>query len=149
MIATAAATLFGIGRSPAAPGTVASIVALPIAWIVMKLGGPVALVVLALITAAFGMWACDVYARATGTHDPSECVIDELAGQFIACAFAPLSLPAFALAFVLFRLFDISKLWPISAAERLRGGLGIMADDLVAGLFAGLIVAVFVSVGLV
>ena len=148
MIAAYASTLFGIGRFPAAPGTIASLVALPIAWLVMSLGGPVPLLVLAFVTAALGIWACDVYARATGTLDPSECVIDELAGQFIACAFAPLSLPAFALAFVLFRLFDISKLWPISAAERLRGGLGIMADDLVAGLFAGLIVAVFVSVGL-
>jgi phosphatidylglycerophosphatase A len=53
------------------------------------------------------------------------------------------------LAFALFRLFDISKLWPVSAAERLRGGLGIMADDLVAGLIAGLIVAVLDNVGLI
>jgi phosphatidylglycerophosphatase A len=149
MMAAYISTLFGVGRSPVAPGTVASIVALPIAWLVMTLGGPVPLLILAFIVSALGMWSCDVYARATGTHDPSECVIDELAGQFIACALAPLSLPGFALAFVLFRLFDISKLWPISVAERLRGGLGIMADDLVAGLIAGAIVAVFANVGLI
>ena len=149
MIATYAATLLGIGRSPVAPGTVASMVALPIAWIVVTVGGPLALLSLALVTAALGMWACDVYAKDKGAHDPSECVIDEVAGQLLACAFAPLSLAGFALAFLLFRLFDISKLWPISAVERLRGGLGIVADDLVAGLMAGLIVAVFASTGFI
>ena len=86
----------------------------------------------------------------TGRDDPSECVIDEVAGQFLACAMAPLSLFGFLLAFALFRLFDISKLWPISEAERLRGGLGqSMADDMVAGLLAGLIVAVVASLGLI
>lgn len=149
MIAAHTATVFGIGRSPVAPGTVASIVALPLAWIVMKAGGPVALLSVALVTAALGMWACDVYAKDNGARDPSECVIDEVAGQLLACAFVPQSLAGFALAFVLFRLFDISKLWPISAAERLRGGLGIVADDLVAGLIAGLIVAVFASTGFI
>jgi phosphatidylglycerophosphatase A len=149
VIATYAATLFGIGRAPVAPGTVASLVALPVAWLVMMAGGPIALVSLALVTAALGMWACDVYAKDKGAHDPSECVIDEVAGQFLACALAPLSLAGFALAFALFRLFDISKLWPISEAESLRGGLGIMADDLVAGLMAGLIVVVFASTGFV
>ena len=149
MIATPLATLFGIGRAPFAPGTLASAVALPIAWIVLKFGGPIALLSLSFAVAALGAWACDVYARQTGTHDPSECVIDELAGQLLACAMAPLSPLGFALAFVLFRLFDVSKLWPISAAERLPGGLGIMADDMLAGLFAGTIVAVLVSVGLI
>ena len=149
MIADHAATLFGIGRSPIAPGTVASIVALPIAWLVMAAGGTTALLTLCLAVSAIGFYACDVYAKDKGAHDPSECVVDELAGQFLACALAPLTVPGFALAFLLFRLFDISKLWPISAAERLRGGLGIMADDLVAGLIAGTIVSVFATAGLV
>lgn len=149
MIATYGATLFGIGYARFAPGTLASFVALPIAWIVLLLWGPVALASLGLATAAFGVWACDVYANEKGVHDPSECVIDELAGQFLACALAPLSLLGFALAFVLFRLFDVSKLWPISAAERLPGGLGIVADDMVAGLIAGAVVAVLASVGLI
>jgi phosphatidylglycerophosphatase A len=140
--------LFGVGRSPIAPGTVASLVALPIAWLAMSLGGPIVLVSLALVTAALGTWACDVYAKDSGAHDPSECVIDEMAGQLLACGLAPLSFAGFVLAFFLFRLFDISKLWPISEAESLRGGLGIVADDLVAGLMAGLIVAVFATAGL-
>jgi len=144
-----AATVFGVGRSPVAPGTVASLVSLPIAWIVMAYGGPFVLLALGGAVFIFGLWASEVYAVRQGNSDPSECVIDEVAGQFIACAMAPLSIAGFAAAFVLFRLFDISKLWPVSAAERLPGGLGIMTDDLVAGLIAGAIVAVFVSVGLI
>ncbi len=66
------------------------------------------------MTAIVGIWVSDAYARECGDDDPSECIIDELAGQFLACALSPLSLAGFALAFVLFRLFDISKLWPIS-----------------------------------
>ncbi len=101
-----------------------------------------------IVLCLLALWASEAYAVETGNSDPSECVIDEVAGQFIACAMAPLSIAGFAAAFVLFRLFDISKLWPISAAERLHGGVGIMADDLLAGLFAGAIVAVFAGVGL-
>jgi phosphatidylglycerophosphatase A len=149
MIATYAATVFGIGRSPVAPGTAASFMALPFAWIAMSWGGTVALLSLCFAVSAIGVYACDVYAKQKGSHDPSECVIDEVAGQCLACALAPLSVSGFALAFLLFRLFDISKLWPISAAERLPGGLGIMADDLVAGLIAGTIVAVFAAAGFV
>jgi phosphatidylglycerophosphatase A len=142
-------TVFGIGRIGVAPGTVASVVTLPFAWVVLKYLGPVALFSLSFAIAALGFWASDVYVRERETDDPSECVIDEVAGQCLACALAPLSLAGFALAFALFRLFDISKLWPISEAERLKGGLGIMADDMVAGLFAGLIVAVITTLGLV
>ncbi len=142
-----AATVFGIGRAPA-PGTVASLLSLPIAWLVLRFGGAVVLLALGAAIFIFGLWASEFYAAEKGDSDPSECVIDEVAGQFIACAMAPLSIAGFAAAFVLFRLFDISKLWPVSAAERLHGGLGIMTDDLVAGLFAGGIVAVFANVGL-
>lgn len=143
------ATLFGVGRVRFAPGTVASILALPIAWLVMSYFGQIALLSLSLLTSAVGMWACDVYAKDRGMHDPSECVIDELAGQLLACSLAPLSLVGFAMAFVLFRLYDVSKLWPISEFERLPGGIGIVSDDLVAGLIAGLIVAVVAIAGLI
>jgi phosphatidylglycerophosphatase A len=111
-------------------------------------GGSIALIALAAVIFIFGLWASENYAVQIGNADPSECVIDEVAGQFIACALAPLSLAGFLAAFVLFRLFDVSKLWPVSWAERMPGGLGIMADDLLAGLIAGAIVAVFAGVGL-
>ena len=139
--ATLIATVLHVGRFPVAPGTVASLVALPFAWLILRYDSAIGLCVAAFVAAALGVWACDVYMRETSMHDPSECVIDELAGQWLACAFAPLSLKGFALAFVLFRLFDVTKIWPVSAAERLDGGLGVVADDMVAGLFAGLLVA--------
>lgn len=142
------ATVFYVGRFPVAPGTLASAIALPFAWLILRYDSAVGLCAAAFVAAALGVWACDVYVRETGKQDPSECVIDELAGQWLACAFAPLSLEGFALAFVLFRLFDVTKIWPISAAERLNGGLGVVADDMVAGLFAGLLVAAAVMLHL-
>ena len=146
-LAALLSTLFGIGRAPVS-GTVASAVALPFAWIIMAHGNGAVLLVASLIALGVGIWSCDVYVRATGRDDPSECVIDELAGQWLACAFAPLSLWGFALAFILFRLFDIAKPWPISAAERLPGGVGVMMDDMLAGLVAGLLVLLAAHLGL-
>jgi phosphatidylglycerophosphatase A len=153
---TAIATVFGIGRLPVAPGTAASVIALPIAWLIVALtGSPFLLLLAGLLVNAIGAWACELYSRDKGEKDPSECVIDEVAGQWIACAFIPThstfghTLLCYGLAFVLFRVFDILKPWPISAAERLPGGIGIMADDFVAGLAAGAIIAVLAHLGLV
>ena len=135
------ATLFGIGFAPFAPGTAASIVSLPFAFVIHKYGGPFALFIAAIVASFIGWWACELYVRQTGNEDPSEAVIDELAGQWFACALAPLSWPGYAAAFVLFRFFDMTKIWPVAPAERARGGLGVMLDDIVAGLIAGGIVA--------
>jgi phosphatidylglycerophosphatase A len=148
-LATNLATLWGLGRARYAPGTVASVVALPPAWLLAYVGGRGLLLGAAIAALAIGAWASEVYARETNTPDPSECVIDELAGQWIACAFAPLSLPAYALAFLLFRVFDIAKPWPIRRVERLHGGIGIMFDDVVAALMAGAIIAVLAHIDLV
>ncbi len=143
------ATAFGIGRLPSAPGTWASLAAIVIAVPVMWFTGWMGMAVLALVTTVFGIWISDHYAARTGIEDPKECVIDEFAGQWITCAIAgmaampgspPLSWVGFLLAFLLFRLFDIAKPWPINRAEHLRGGLGIMADDVVAGAIAGFVV---------
>jgi len=142
-----AATLFGLGRIGFAPGTLGSLVALPIAWLVMRFGGVFGLLGLCAATSILALWASDRYARSRETHDPSECIIDEVAGQFLACALSPLSITGFAAAFVLFRLFDISKLWPISAVERIQGGAGIVGDDLIAGLMAGAVTAIFATAG--
>jgi phosphatidylglycerophosphatase A len=143
------ATLGGLGRVPLAPGTVASLAALPFAWLLASYGGRVLLLGATLVAAVIGTWACDIYARSTNAIDPSECVADELAGQWLTCAFAPLSLAGMLLAFLLFRLFDALKPWPISLAERFEGGLGIMADDLVAAVMAGLLIAVCTAMGIV
>lgn len=143
------ATAFGIGRLPSAPGTWASFAAVLIAVPVMWLTGWMGMAVFALVTTIFGIWVCERYAEETGIEDPKECVIDEFAGQWITCAIAgmaampgapALSWIGFVLAFLMFRLFDIAKPWPINRAENLRGGLGIMADDVVAGAIAGFVV---------
>lgn len=141
MIAKALATFFGVGRVPFAPGTVASAVALPFAWLILWKLGPIALLAASFAAFLIGVWATGVYAASTGKHDPSECVIDEVAGQWLACAAAPLSPIGFAAALVLFRVFDITKLWPISEGEKLPGGWGIMTDDMIAGGLAALIIA--------
>jgi phosphatidylglycerophosphatase A len=143
-ISTIIASVFGIGYFPVASGTVMSIVAMPFAIWIARAGGGFAVIGASLIAFLIGIWACGDHVRATGREDPSECVIDELAGQWLACAgislgFGPGSAAEFALAFLLFRLFDILKPWPISAAEKLPGGLGVMADDMVAGLAAAII----------
>jgi phosphatidylglycerophosphatase A len=141
---TIIASVLGIGYFPVASGTVMSIVATVLAMMLAQHGGGLTLVAASLIAFVIGIWACGAHVRATGRDDPSECVIDELAGQWLACAgicFTPIfpSVAAFALAFLLFRLFDILKPWPISAAEKLPGGMGVMADDMLAGLAAGII----------
>ncbi|HKY18167.1 MAG TPA: phosphatidylglycerophosphatase A [Rhizomicrobium sp.] len=140
------ASVCGIGYVRIAPGTVMSAAAMPLAAWIALYGGGVALLAASLAAFAIGVAACGEHMRATGRQDPSECVIDELAGQWLACAVAvfaaPVSLTAFILAFVLFRLFDIWKPWPVSWADRqIGGGLGVMADDMIAGLMAGLLVA--------
>ena len=147
--ATNVATVLGVGRMPTAPGTAASIVALPFAWIIATFAGRFALTFGAIVVLGVGAWACEIYARESGKSDPSECVIDEVAGQWIICAFAPLSILAYFVAFILFRIFDIVKPWPISLVERrVPGGLGIMADDVVAALMGCIILVVLGHLGL-
>ncbi|HEY2033856.1 MAG TPA: phosphatidylglycerophosphatase A [Rhizomicrobium sp.] len=146
--ATHIATVLGVGRSPAAPGTAGSIVALPFAWLIAATWGRFALMFAAILVLGIGAWACEIYAQKAGKPDPSECVIDEVAGQWIICAFAPLSIAAYFLAFILFRIFDIVKPWPIRIVERrVPGGLGIMADDVVAALMGSIVLVVLGHLG--
>jgi phosphatidylglycerophosphatase A len=134
------ATWFGVGRLPGAPGTWGSLVALPLAWILAVLGGPLWLAAAALVVLAVGLWAAESYERGTGRADAPEVVIDEVAGQWIALLFVPPDPVHYGLGFLLFRAFDILKPWPISWAERrLPGGWGVMADDVLAGAFAALL----------
>jgi phosphatidylglycerophosphatase A len=144
-IARILATGFGLGRVPLMPGTVASVAALPVAVWIAFVGDWQAVLACAALISLVGIWACGVHAHTLGVTDPSECVLDEIAGQFLALApLAPLgrvlNIGSIAAAFFLFRFFDIVKPWPISRLERLPGGLGIMADDIFAGLVSALLV---------
>ena len=138
------ATGFGVGRLPVAPGTWGSLAALPVAWLLVSAGGAPTLAAAAVAAGLAGWWASAAYLRTSASgDDPGEVVIDEITGQWITLLFAPQSLAAYALAFALFRLFDIWKPWPVGWADRsLPGGLGVMVDDVLAGAYAGLGTAV-------
>lgn len=144
--AAAIATLGGLGHAiRTAPGTIASFVVILVAWGLSASSGQLIIIAAAVIATLVGTWAAERYVRESGKPDPSECVIDEVAGQFIACAFAPHTVPAYTIAFIIFRALDIVKPWPIGAAERLPGGIGVMADDIVAGLLSGLVIFALVQ----
>lgn len=144
-VALAIAT-WGVGYIPLAPGTFGSLVGVGI-FLLLK-SWVVQLVAILLITWA-GIWAASRVERILGLKDPGKVVVDEVAGQVIAL----LPLSVFALgkvwiivSFILFRLFDIFKPYPARRFEALRSGLGIMADDLVAGFYAAVIVALLTMV---
>ena len=132
------ATGLGAGYAPWIPGTFGSLVGLVVAWTLALGGAPVTVAGLALLT-ALGVWAAGRAEVELGRHDPGEVVIDEVAGQILTLAFLPLTPRVVVLGFVLFRILDILKPFPARRMESLPGGSGIMADDLVAGLYANLL----------
>ena len=133
------ATFFGSGLLPKAPGTWGSLAALPCGVALLWAGGPCLLAAATLAASLLGWWASAEHAKLIGRDDPGEIVIDEVAGLWIALLPVSLAWPDIACAFLLFRAADIFKPWPASWADReLHGGLGIMADDLVAGAYAAL-----------
>ncbi|MEM7169488.1 MAG: phosphatidylglycerophosphatase A [Pseudomonadota bacterium] len=134
------ATWFGSGLLPKAPGTWGSLGALPFAYAIAWIGGWQLLLAAALLAFVIGIWAGGVYAERMNLKDPGEVVIDEVAGQWLALLPVALSLEYYPLAFLAFRFFDITKIWPAKwADQRLSGGLGIMVDDMVAGLYAAIV----------
>ncbi len=151
-IAQAIATMGGLGFSPKAPGTVGSAASIPLAWLLHWAGGFALFAAATIVAIILGWWATREYVSALGGDaDPSEVIIDELAGQWIALW--PLSFgmmfsdsaahvfpyPGWIAAFVLFRLFDIWKPGPVGWADRQHGAFGIMADDVIAGIIAAVI----------
>lgn len=132
------ATWFGAGLLPKAPGTWGSLAALPFAYGLLSLfPSPWVLLLGAVILFVPGCWASAKYASSTGRPDPGAVVVDEVVGQWMVLAIAPFSPMGWIMAFLLFRLFDILKPWPISLADRhIKGGFGIMIDDVIAAVFA-------------
>ncbi len=135
-------TWFASGKAPFAPGTFGTLAALPFAWLIHAHLGPNALTIASLLVFAVGIPISNAHMRITGsTHDPSEIVIDEVAGVWLLLAALPLTLNAYILGFVLFRIFDVLKPWPISWVDRkVGGGFGVMLDDMLAGFMAILVV---------
>ena len=142
-------TFFGIGLIGPGPGTWASLAAAAL-WLgagraahLSTIGQAVATAIAAIAVTLIGIPAASVVERESGREDPGHVVIDEVAGQWFALIACPVEIRHAVLAFALFRLFDIVKPWPARQLEQLHGGLGIMMDDVAAGMYAlaiGLIV---------
>lgn len=136
--ATIISTWFGAGLLRPAAGTWGSLAALPFAWALTSLGGHGLLLLAALGLFAAGTWAAGIYETASEDKDPGSVVADEVVGLWITLLFVPQELLWYAIAFAAFRFFDIVKVWPVSYADRnIKGGLGIMLDDVLAALYAG------------
>lgn len=170
-IALALAT-FGVGYIPGAPGTYGSIVGLLIYFPVhigltlqrmsfserpdrlpdflLDAWFSVGAVVLLLILVIVGIWAAQRSIPLLGTDDPSQVVVDEVMGQIITFLFIPftMSWPLIITGFLLFRLFDIWKPYPIDALQDLHGGVGICADDILAGVYAGICLSIIYAISL-
>lgn len=127
------------GKFPVAPGTAGSVVGLLLFVAVAWFSGPIGCWVGFGVVTVAGFMTADGAARRLGKKDPGPVVIDEIAGQFLALLALPLTLPILIGGFALFRLFDITKPPPARQLERLPGSAGIMCDDLIAGLFANLV----------
>jgi phosphatidylglycerophosphatase A len=129
------------------PGTWGSLAALPCAWLISGLWGTFGLGIAIAIILAVGRWAAGTVAKASPVADPPAIVIDEVAGQWLALLPAPLAPLPYAAGFVIFRIFDIWKPWPASWVDRnVTGGLGIMLDDLLAAVYALLVLMVISGV---
>lgn len=131
----------GLGLAPKAPGTVGALAGIPLG-LALAMVPPVVAALLLAGGFALGVWACGLTARHAGVHDHGAIVIDETWATAAVIAFAPPGWLAVLVGFAAFRLFDIAKPWPVGAIDRrVHGGFGIMLDDAVAALYAGLVLA--------
>jgi len=129
---------FGSGLAPKAPGTFGTLAALPLYWLMMDLSLTLFIAITAIITVV-GFWICDKAANDMQVHDHGAIVWDEVAGMLITMIAAPVSLLSLVIGFALFRFFDILKPWPIKLLDKhVKGGFGIMIDDVLAGVFAAI-----------
>ncbi len=127
-------TLGGIGYLPKAPGTWASLVTLAPVYFIESYTGLLGLIVFCSLIFIIGIWACTNHEKLTKSRDSKYCVIDECLGQSLVLLFTPNEILFYLLAFVYFRFFDIIKPWPTNWFDQnVKGGLGVMIDDVVAG----------------
>lgn len=138
---------FGSGLAKKAPGTFGTVAAIPVCWLFAQTGF-LFYSVLTVIATVVGIWICGIAAEKLDEHDFGGIVWDEIAGYLITMWLVPFSWQAAALGFVLFRIFDIIKPWPIKwIDQKVHGGLGIMLDDVLAAVFAGALLVLAVNSG--
>lgn len=138
-LAVAVASFGYVGFFPIAPGTAGSLAAVPLFLLIRWLGIPVVELGAIVVVFAIGVWAASQTEVALGRKDPGVVVIDEVLGMLITLALLPASIPVIILGFLLFRALDVIKPFPAAQLEHLHGGLGIMADDAIAGLYSYLL----------
>lgn len=156
LLARLIGTVFYVGYMKPAPGTWGSLIALPLGFLIFQIGG-IWLFLFAIIIGFFkGWWATELMTKGRENHDPSEIVVDEVVGQWIAIApvfYAAWRLeidvtllwPGWLAAFLLFRAFDIFKPWLVGWADRCDDALGVMLDDVIAGIFAAISVLILAA----
>lgn len=128
---------FGTGLVPKAPGTAGTLVAIPLILLTASLSFPIKLAILVVIS-LMGIYLCGKSAELLGVHDHGSIVWDEIAGFYLTALFVPVTAMWLIFGFIAFRFFDIIKPWPIKQLDaQVHGGLGIMVDDIIAGIFAG------------
>ena len=143
-------TWFGAGLIRPAPGTIGSLIALVLGWGILTVGGQLLLMVDIIIILIVGAWAADIYGKADKSHDSSSIVVDEVVGQWIALMTMPQTLLGYVVAFAAFRFYDILKPWPVGYIDKhVKGGGGVMLDDVLAGIYALAIVFLVEYWGLV
>lgn len=140
------ATVGGIGYIPYVPGTAASVVGLGIVWILSA--ASFQQVMGCLVAIVLALWSAGPTAKAMGTTDPHHIVIDEVAGMMVGVALLPVQWKIYLAAFILFRLLDVIKPFPLRRLEKLPGSWGILLDDLGAGLLTQLILRFLMCVTL-
>ena len=137
------ATWFGSGLLAGAPGTWGSLAALPFAWVIHFFFGQIGLAVAIVIVFFLGLWATNRLIGGSAGNDPAYVVVDEVVGQWLVLLFIPVDPVLYAAAFMVFRIADILKPWPVSWADRaIKGAFGVMFDDILAAVYAGAVLAV-------
>lgn len=133
----------GLGLAPRAPGTFGTLLGIPLLFLMPQHIGLNLLVIAVLF--ALGVWCCDVCAKVLGVHDHPGIVWDEVVGYLLVMVAVPRTLTFIVIGFILFRLFDIVKPWPIRVVDRnVHGGFGIMLDDILAAVFAAVVLQIII-----
>jgi len=134
-VALLVSSVGGVGRAPIAPGTAGSAAALALFALIRLADSPVLEIAAILFLLLVGTWSAGVAERVLGRSDPGQVVIDEVVGLLLTLALIPVGVRGALVGFALFRVFDIIKPFPCARLEKLDGGVGIMADDVMAGLY--------------
>lgn len=144
-----AATGLYSGYSPFASGTAGSIIAIPVCVIMMLMPSWLGAISLTSLI-VFALWACDKAADIIGEEDPGCIVLDEIAGMAVTLSGVNPDIKNIIAGFILFRIFDILKPWPVKNLEKLfKGGTGIVADDLAAGVYASIVLNILIMTGII